>query len=419
MLEITYRLFEMLALVVCLHSLNGEKLKIDVYNVGFVGIEMAFMQMIQEGIVSKGMYFVIYLIYFIYAYLKFGDSVKRTVLKCLLVIIIVGVLQMVVYITAYFFSVFIKNESIIAFFINFMVLAILLLTAKSGIYPKIVDVFINRDWILKINVVICFCIVMYYVISLKASNYIKIDIFVLMIIFMTMFIIFIYRWQKSMYELNQHKKELQITNLYNGVFEEMINTIRNRQHDFNNQIDAIYATHLTATSLEELIESQKKYCDNVLYENRFAKVLSCTKNSILAGFIYTKFIEAENRNIDVQYDIAYTNIGEIGIYDLVDIIGILLDNAIEAVTIKGVPRKIVFELRDGDGLRLLIKNPVMNISNGEIEKFFRKGYSTKGEGHGMGLNKIVELQKKYKYDVCAYIDNYSDLDWIQIGIIMK
>ena len=70
MLEITYRLFEMLALVVCLHSLNGEKLKIDVYNVGFVGIEMAFMQMIQEGIVSKGMYFVIYLIYFIYAYLN-------------------------------------------------------------------------------------------------------------------------------------------------------------------------------------------------------------------------------------------------------------------------------------------------------------------------------------------------------------
>lgn len=419
MLEITYRLFEMLALVVCLHSLNGEKLRIDVYNVGFVGIEMAFMQMIQEGIVSKGMYFAIYLIYFIYAYLKFGDNVKRTVLKCLLVIIIAGVLQMVVYITAYFFSGFIKNESIIAFFINFMVLAILLITAKSGIYPKIVDVFINRDWILKINVVICFCIVMYYVISLKASNYIKIDIFVLMIIFMTMFIIFIYRWQKSMYELNQHKKELQITNLYNGVFEEMINTIRNRQHDFNNQIDAIYATHLTATSLEELIESQNKYCDNVLYENRFAKVLSCTKNSILAGFIYTKFIEAENRNIDVQYDIAYTNIGEIGIYDLVDIIGILLDNAIEAVTIKGVPGKIVFELRDGDGLRLLVKNPVMNISNGEIEKFFQKGYSTKGEGHGIGLNKIVELQKKYKYDVCAYIDNYSDLDWIKIGIIMK
>ena len=79
----------------------------------------------------------------------------------------------------------------------------------------------------------------------------------------------------------------------------------------------------------------------------------------------------------------------------------------------------MFELRDGDGLRLLVKNPVMNISNGEIEKFFQKGYSTKGEGHGIGLNKIVELQKKYKYDVCACIDDYSDLDWIKIGIIMK
>ena len=182
MLEITYRLFEMLALVVCLHSLNGEKLKIDVYNVGFVGIEMAFMQMIQEGIVSKGMYFAIYLIYFIYAYLKFGDNVKRTVLKCLLVIIIVGVLQMIAYLPAYFLSGFIKNESMIALLINLTVLAILLFTGRCGVYLKITEIFVNRDWILRANVVICFFIVMYYVISLKESNYIKIDIFALNVI---------------------------------------------------------------------------------------------------------------------------------------------------------------------------------------------------------------------------------------------
>ena len=417
MLEITYRLFEMLALVVCLHSLNGEKLKIDVYNVGFVGIEMAFMQMIQEGIVSKGMYFVIYLIYFIYAYLKFGDSVKRTVLKCLLVTLIIGALQILVYIPFSFFYYITPNESLIIMFINGAILLILFFTRNNKIFMSVVEIFAKRDWILKTSLTLCVIVLVYFMYSLKKSEVIEIDIFVLISIFMTMFLIFIYRWQKSTYELNRREQELQITNLYNGVFEEMIKTMRNKQHDFKNQIDAIYSSHLKAESMEELIEIQKKYCDNVLYQNRFSKVLSCTKNSILAGFIYTKFVEAENNGIEIQYEISYRDSNEIVIYDLVDIVGILLDNAIEAVTSTEVSKKIVFELSDAEGINLLDKNPVVNILNSEIQKFFERGYSTKEGERGIGLNKLMELQQKYKYDVYTHIENDNSMEWIVFNII--
>lgn len=417
MLEITYRLFEMLALVVCLHSLNGEKLKIDFYNVGFVGIEMAFMQMIQEGIVSKGMYFVIYLIYFIYAYLKFGDSVKRTVLKCLLVTLIIGALQILVYIPFSFFYYITPNESLIIMFINGAILLILFFTRNNKIFMSVVEIFAKRDWILKTSLTLCVIVLVYFMYSLKKSEVIEIDIFVLISIFMTMFLIFIYRWQKSTYELNRREQELQITNLYNGVFEEMIKTMRNKQHDFKNQIDAIYSSHLKAESMEELIEIQKKYCDNVLYQNRFSKVLSCTKNSILAGFIYTKFVEAENNGIEIQYEISYRDSNEIVIYDLVDIVGILLDNAIEAVTSTEVSKKIVFELSDAEGINLLVKNPVVNILNSEIQKFFERGYSTKEGERGIGLNKLMELQQKYKYDVYTHIENDNSMEWIVFNII--
>lgn len=417
MLEITYRLFEMLALVVCLHSLNGEKLKIDVYNVGFVGIEMAFMQMIQEGIVSKGMYFVIYLIYFIYAYLKFGDSVKRTVLKCLLVTLIIGALQILVYIPFSFFYYITPNESLIIMFINGAILLILFFTRNNKIFMSVVEIFAKRDWILKTSLTLCVIVLVYFMYSLKKSEVIEIDIFVLISIFMTMFLIFIYRWQKSTYELNRREQELQITNLYNGVFEEMIKTMRNKQHDFKNQIDAIYSSHLKAESMEELIEIQKKYCDNVLYQNRFSKVLSCTKNSILAGFIYTKFVEAENNGIEIQYEISYRDSNEIVIYDLVDIVGILLDNAIEAVTSTEVSKKIVFELSDAEGINLLVKNPVVNILNSEIQKFFERGYSTKEGERGIGLNKLMELQQKYKYDVYTHIENDNSMEWTVFNII--
>ena len=417
MLEITYRLFGMLALVVCLHSLNGEKLKIDVYNVGFVGIEMAFMQMIQEGIVSKGMYFVIYLIYFIYAYLKFGDSVKRTVLKCLLVTLIIGALQILVYIPFSFFYYITPNESLIIMFINGAILLILFFTRNNKIFMSVVEIFAKRDWILKTSLTLCVIVLVYFMYSLKKSEVIEIDIFVLISIFMTMFLIFIYRWQKSTYELNRREQELQITNLYNGVFEEMIKTMRNKQHDFKNQIDAVYSSHLKAESMEELIEIQKKYCDNVLYQNRFSKVLSCTKNSILAGFIYTKFVEAENNGIEIQYEISYRDSNEIVIYDLVDIVGILLDNAIEAVTSTEVSKKIVFELSDAEGINLLVKNPVVNILNSEIQKFFERGYSTKEGERGIGLNKLMELQQKYKYDVYTHIENDNSMEWIVFNII--
>ena len=417
MLEITYRLLEMLALVVCLHSLNGEKLRLDVYNVGFVVIEMSFMQMIQEGIVSDGMYFVIYLIYFIYAYLKFGDSVKRTVLECLLVTLIIGALQIVVYIPFSFLNYIIPNEGLIIALINGTILLILVYIRNNKMFMSVVEIFAKRDWILRTSLALCVIVLVYFMYLLKKSEVIEIDIFILISIFMTMFLIFVYRWQKSTYELNRRERELQITNLYNGVFEEMVKTMRNRQHDFKNQIDAIYSSHLKAESLEELIQIQKEYCDSVIYQNRFSRVLSCTKNSILAGFIYTKFVEAENNGIEIKYDILYRDSYEIVIYDLVDIIGILLDNAIEAVTSMEVPKKIVFELSDVEGINLLVKNPVVNILNNEIQKFFQMGYSTKGGDRGTGLSKLMELQKKYKYDVYTHIETDDSLDWIEFNII--
>lgn len=70
MFEVIYRLLEMLALVLCLHSLSGEKVKLDIYNVGFIVIELTFMQMIRDEIVSKQLYFAVYLIYFVYAMLN-------------------------------------------------------------------------------------------------------------------------------------------------------------------------------------------------------------------------------------------------------------------------------------------------------------------------------------------------------------
>lgn len=253
--------------------------------------------------------------------------------------------------------------------------------------------------------------------SLKSSDVLEIDIFILFLILMSIVFIFAQRWQKSVSELAKKEKELEITNLYNGVFEELITTIRRRQHDFHNQIEAVYSMHLTAKSLEELVDMQKEYCDNLVYENRYSKVLGCTNNSTLAGFIYTKFINAEKHGIEVDYKVIYTGNIPISVYDLVEIIGILMDNAIEALAESELTKKIIFGLKDYEGLDLSIKNPVSGITNGDVEKFFQNGYTTKASGSGIGLSKIKEYQKKYKYNICASIQKTDDGDWLEIRLV--
>lgn len=46
MFEVAYRLFEMAALVLCVHNLSGKKVKADIYNTGFIALQLTFMQMI-------------------------------------------------------------------------------------------------------------------------------------------------------------------------------------------------------------------------------------------------------------------------------------------------------------------------------------------------------------------------------------
>ena len=416
MSEVIYRLLEMLALVLCLHSLSGEKVKLDICNVGFIVIELTFMQMIQDGIVSKQLYFAVYLIYFVFAYIKFKNTIQRTILKCMLVTLIMGGLQIVVYIPMFFISPIIRNETIVVIIINSIIFMILMLTSKSNKYQYLIDFCESKDWILKMSFFICITIIVYFMYELKKSEIIEIDIFILISLFMMILLIFIYRWQKSVFELDRKDRELSITNLYNGVFEDLIKTIRWKQHDFHNQIDAMYSMHFTANSLDELIEAQSEYCDNLIYENRYSKVLSCTNNSTLAGFVYSKFKNAEQVGIEIEYDISFTGNTLIVLYDLIEIVGVLMDNAIEAVTGSKLPQKIKFLLNDYNGLYISIKNPVINISYNDIEKFFEKEYTTKVSGSGIGLSKIKEYQKKYKYNIYTCINKESDFQWIEFRI---
>lgn len=419
MLDVIYRLFEMLALLVCLHNFYGVKFKLDIYNIGFISLELVFMQMMQDNIVSKEMYFLMYIMYFIYAYIRFNEDIKKVLLKCMLAVSLVVCLQMIVYIPMSFIYYILPNETIIIAVINFAVFLLVFLTSKSDKYKKVACFCTKKDWLLWACLLLGILVIIYCIFSLKVSNIINIDLFILVSLFVILFLMFLQRWQKSIYELQRKEREIQIANLYNGVFKELIESIRKKQHDFNNHIDAIYSMSLTSSTMEELIDKQKEYCGTLIFESRYTKVLGSINNSTIAGFIYSKFSIAEKDNIDVDYNIAYSGNSKISVYDLVEIIGTLIDNAIEAVREIETPKKIVFEFNDVTGVDLCIRNPVLNLTNNDLEKFFVKGYTTKETGNGIGLSKVKEYQSKYNMDIFVKLINVDKIDWLEFRIKEK
>ena len=195
---------------------------------------------------------------------------------------------------------------------------------------------------------------------------------------------------------NQHKmKELKMYELYNQAFEETITTIRARQHEFENHINAIKCMQYTIGSREQLLFAQEQYCNMVLEECSLSKLLKLKMEPALVGFLYAKMTKMKEKGILVEYDISPIDIrGRIEVYEMIELIGIFLDNALEALEESDFRKVLIEILNDKNGFIVEIANTSRIYTNVEMEQFFSYGYSTKGTGRGCGLNRVKEIVKK-------------------------
>ena len=50
---------------------------------------------------------------------------------------------------------------------------------------------------------------------------------------------------------------------------------------------------------------------------------------------------------------------------------------------------------------------------------FKKNYSTKGEGRGIGLNKIKKYSSMYKWDILADLETVEEKNLLRIGVLIN
>lgn len=113
-------------------------------------------------------------------------------------------------------------------------------------------------------------------------------------------------------------------------------------------------------------------------------------NAPLRGLVIQKFFKAKSKGINLNIEILDNTVDiEENILDVIRIIGILIDNSIEETINSEVKVINLAFIKNEDTVEICIENPINHSVN--IKNIFKKGYSTKGEGHGIGLTNVNEL----------------------------
>lgn len=194
--------------------------------------------------------------------------------------------------------------------------------------------------------------------------------------------------------LEKTKADLENEILYNKTLTVLHDNIRGFKHDFNNIVQSIggYIALKDMSGLEDYYKSLLKDCK--LTNNLNILNPETINNPSIYSLLTNKYYIASQKNITMTFSI-FTDLSKINfnMYELSRILGILLDNAIEAA--EETEQKIIeIEFISDNKKQLFIIRNSCKDSSISTTKIFEKGYSTKNRNSGIGLWKVHKILSK-------------------------
>ncbi|MCM1235162.1 MAG: GHKL domain-containing protein [Ruminococcus flavefaciens] len=420
-------LVELFAYLYCMSKLFGKKLIISIHLVVLSIIDMFLVSLIDNYGFPQYFISILYICIFIYALSYFGDGIKRTLINCFLTTVIITVIQFMVFIPLYFIYYEKYEEgNINELLVNIVCLILIIICNYIINFKKISDFFIKRNrLVIGISTLILVGIGI-NVYKMKYAGNIGSKSYVQLLFFLLMFSFIIYEWQKSRTDAEKKKTQLEINSLYYDAYDQLIMLIRERQHDTKNHINTILSMIYTTDDHDELVAKQTEYCQHVMDISDKTKLVLSIPNPLIAGFLYSKIQETERKGVIFDYyvDIPKTTF-VMPEYELVEIAGILIDNAIEALCcgkdadVKADIGKIYISMKENEEcLELTVANTSDYFEDDVTGYFFEAGYSSKGKGRGIGLHKLKRMVSEKAGDIIVSNEKYDNVNFLQFSIII-
>ena len=196
-------------------------------------------------------------------------------------------------------------------------------------------------------------------------------------------------------KLESTRQDLQSEQLANHSLSILHDQVRSFKHDFDNIVNSI-----GGYVINEDIEGLKKYYNQLLEEchktnNLYALSPKVINHPAIYHMLATKYYEANQMNVEITLNV-FLDLNEIEtrmqIYDFTRILGILLDNAIDAA--KECEKKIInvtFRKEMSNDMIIVKIQNTYNNKDVDTEEIYNKGSTSKENHSGLGLWKVRQI----------------------------
>lgn len=291
---------------------------------------------------------------------------------------------------------------------------------------KISNLYVNKKFnILAIASLVLTIVIFYTNIMFESNNsltieYIKINGMLFIFYFVLLMIIMYILITSITKEMNSKNKQIQFESLqeYTSSLEKLYTDMRVFRHDYINIISSLigYIENKDIDGLEKHFNKHIIPLSKGIESNNFKMgILKNVKIAEIKGILSSKLIRAQELGIDTFIEIVEP-IEKINmdIIDLSRVVGILLDNAVEAAVECDKPSIKVAIINKENSVLIVIINSIKEEI--PIYKIYQKGFSTKGENRGLGLYNLKEITSKYtKVSLDTLIENGEFKQLLQIG----
>ena len=213
--------------------------------------------------------------------------------------------------------------------------------------------------------------------------------------FLAYFVISIYSITR-VFKLFTTNRELESEKSYNKTLRILHDSVRGFKHDFDNTVTTI-GGYVRTNDMEGLRKYYLQLEDDCQKVNTlYVLNPEIINNDGIYNLLTTKYHEAEEKDIKVTITVLL-DLGNLKmkIYDFARILGILLDNAIEASSESDEKLiNITFRNDSKNSRQLITIENSYKDKNVDTEKIFEKGTSGKENHTGLGLWEVRKILKK-------------------------
>ena len=195
----------------------------------------------------------------------------------------------------------------------------------------------------------------------------------------------------------RHKDELLKTlQSYTERVDSISTELKQFRHDHRNLMLGFH-TYIAEQNLGGLKEYYDKYITEFTTssdaKNIFMESLNMIQIPEVKSILSAKCVQAEQQGVDVDIVVEVRDSVTVKdayiLLDLCRVVGILLDNAVEACQeVEGAVVRILVTNKDNNAY-FVFTNTCATLP--PINDIFNKGFSTKGDGRGLGLYKVSQI----------------------------